>query len=261
MASREDEKRARREEREAREAQAALADRRKRRLQMLGIAAAAVVVVVVGAIIISSSGSSDKGGKQKGPATGATTVQSQFAGIPQSGLTLGDPKAPVTVVEFADLQCPFCKEAAAGIYPDIVSKYVKTGKVQMQYRTFAILGDDSVTAAKAAVEAGNQNKAWDFIDLWYKNQGEENSGYVTDAFINRIASGVPGLNAAKVVAASHSGDTTALQQANTEASKFGVNSTPTFLVGKTGGTLQKVDISDPTSAADLEAAINAASGQ
>ena len=189
MASREEEKRARRAEREAREAEAAQSERRTRRLRLLGIAAAAVVVVVVGAIIISSSGSGDKGGKQAGPAEGAATVTSQFAGIPQKGLTIGNPNAPVTLVEFADLQCPFCKEAAAGSYPDIISKYVKAGKVKLEYRTFAILGDDSVTAAKAAVAAGQQGKAWDFIDLWYKNQGEENSGYVTDAFIKRIASG------------------------------------------------------------------------
>jgi protein-disulfide isomerase len=258
MASRQEEKAARRAEREAREVQAASDERRARRLRMLGIAAAAVLVVVVGAIIISTTGSSDKGGKQTGAAEGADTVQSQFAGIPQDGFTLGNANAPVTVEEFADLQCPFCKEAAAGIYPDVVAKYVKTGKVKMTYRPFAILGDDSITAAKAAVEAGNQKKAWDFIDLFYKNQGEENSGYVTDAFINRIASGVPGLDAAKVVEASHSGSTEELQSANTEASKFGINSTPTFLVGKTGGKLQKVDISDPTSAAELEAAINAA---
>jgi protein-disulfide isomerase len=256
MASREQEKAARRAEREAREAEAATSERRARRLRMLGIAGAAVVVVVVGAIIISSSGGGNKGGKQTGAASGASTVQSMFAGIPQSGLTLGKSSAPVTVVEFADLQCPFCKEAAAGIYPDVVAKYVKTGNVKMEYRTFAILGDDSVTAAKAAVEAGNEGHAWEFIDLWYKNQGEENSGYVTDAFITRIASGVPGLNPAKVVAASHSGDTAPLQTANTEAQKYGVSSTPTFLVGKTGGTLQKVNVSDPTNPSELEAAIN-----
>jgi protein-disulfide isomerase len=181
-----------------------------------------------------------------------------LAGIPQKGLSIGKDDAPVTLVEFADLQCPFCKEAAIGSYPTLIQNYVKTGKLRMEYRTFAILGDDSVTAARAAVGAGAQNHAWDFIDLWYRNQGEENSGYVTDAFINRIASGVPGLNPAKVVAASKAAaaNSAPLQIANTEASKYGVSSTPTFLIGKTGGPLRKLDISDPSNPSELEAAIN-----
>ena len=80
-----------------------------------------------------------------------------------------------------------------------------------------------------------------------ENQGTENSGYVTDAFIKRIASGVNGLDPAAVVAASHDQSDPSLATANTEASKYGVNSTPSFLIGKTGGTMTKLGVSDTSS--------------
>jgi protein-disulfide isomerase len=256
MASREDEKRARRAEREAREAESALAERRARRLRLLGIAGGGVLVAIVIAVIVSVSGGGDKGGKQTGAPAQAAAVQALFAGIPQKGLSVGKDSAPITIVEFADLQCPFCKEAALGSYPTLISNYVKTGKVRMEFRNFVVVGPDSQPAARAASAAGEQGHAWEFIDLWYRNQGQENSGYVTDAFIKRIASGVPGLDAAKVVAAANDANSTdSLQIANTDASKYGVSATPTFLIGKTGGTLTKLDLADPSNPAEFEQAI------
>jgi protein-disulfide isomerase len=244
MASREEQKRQAREEREQRADAAAAGDRRTRRLRMLGIAAAAAIAVVLAAVVISSSGGGDSGGgAQQGPATGASAVQTRFAGIPQSGLSLGDPKAPITMVEFADLQCPFCKEAATNALPTLVDRYVRPGKLRIEFRNFAILGPDSEKAARALAGAAAQNKAWQFLELWYQNQGQEHSGYITDQFIRRIAGGVPGLNADQVVAASNdTQNTESLGVARTEANKFGISSTPSFLIGHTGKPLQVLEV-------------------
>jgi protein-disulfide isomerase len=249
MASREDEKKRAREEREARADEDAKADRRKRRLRMLAIALGAAAAVVVIAIVVSSSGggSSSKkssGGQQAGPVVGAQTVNKTFTGIPENGFAVGNAKAPVTLVEFADLQCPFCKQATDASLPTLIDRYVRPGKVRIEFRNFAILGEDSKKAARALAGAAAQNKAWPFIELWYLNQGQENSGYVTDAFIGRIAGAVDGLDAAKVVAASNdTGNDASLGVANTEAQKFGIQSTPSYLIGRTGSPLQQLQLS------------------
>jgi protein-disulfide isomerase len=235
-------------ERKARAEEEERRDRRKRRLRMLGIALGVAAVVVIVAIVVSSGGEATKrGGEQTGPVVGSNVVNQRFAGIPQSGLTLGDPKAPVTLVEFADLQCPFCKEANDNTLPTLVDRYVRPGRLRIEFRNFAILGPDSEKAARALQGAAEQGKAWQFIDLWYLNQGEEHSGYVTDEFIGRIARGVPGLDAQRVIDASNdeaSDDT--LVAAQREADQFGINETPSYLIGRTGEQLQILQVQNPS---------------
>lgn len=249
MASRAEEKQARREEREAKAAEAERAERKKKRLQLLGIALGVAAVIVLIAVVISSSG----GGKSKtktdvkGPVVGAATVNKRFAGIKQTGLVLGEPKAPVTLIEFADLQCPFCKQASDNSIPALVDKYVRPGKLRIEFRNFPILGPDSEKAARALQSAADQGKAWQFLDLWYLNQGEENTGYVNDQFIGKIAGAVPGLDAQKVVQASNGqGTPPSVGTAQTQANVFGIDSTPSFLIAKTGQQPQQLQLQDPT---------------
>src|SRR5437764_9405623 len=175
MATRAEQKRAAREERARRASELADRERRKRRVWQLGAAVAIAAAVVIIAIVVGSTGKS----KVASPAI--------YGGIPQQGLALGNPKAPVTMTEFADLQCPFCREYTAKVLPTLVSRYVRTGKVKMVFRDLASLGDDSVKAGRAAAAAGAQSKLWQFIDAFYADQGDENSGYVTDDFIRNVA--------------------------------------------------------------------------
>src|SRR4051812_38074684 len=182
MASRTKLKQEAREERERIAAEAAAGERRTRRLWQLGVTVGIAAAVVIIAILVSSAGTK----KVAGPTL--------FAGIPQQGLVLGNPNAPVTMTEFADLQCPVCREYTAAVLPTLVRRYVSTGKVKMVFQDLAFLGDDSVTAGRAAAAAGTQNKLWQFIDGFYGAQGDENSGYVTDNFLRSVGQKVPGLN-------------------------------------------------------------------
>src|SRR5881227_1637336 len=186
MATRAEQKRAAREERARRASELADRERRKRRLWQLGAAVAIAAAVVIIAIVVGSTGKS----KVASPAI--------FGGIPQQGLALGNPKAPVTLTEFADLQCPFCRDYTINQFPLIVAKYVKTGKVKMVFQNYAFIGPDSLTAARAAEAAGKQNKLWNFIDVFYNNQGMENTDYVTDKFLTKIAKGA-GVDANKML--------------------------------------------------------------
>jgi Thioredoxin len=113
------------------EAEAAGAARRKR-LAQLGIVIGIVVAVVVG-IVIATGGSSKKGipTNRKEANQNVTAVTQLLQGIPQSGNTLGDPKAPVTLQYFGDLECPVCQQFTLGALPAIIQKYVKTGKARI----------------------------------------------------------------------------------------------------------------------------------
>ena len=243
---------------------AAARARQRQRLWILGgVVALAVVVVAIVAIAAGGGGDSSTPTKKAGESLpGQFEANARFAGIPQSGITLGDPRAPVTMVEFADLQGPYCRQYTTNVMPALVADYVRAGKIKMVFRNVSILGTDSTTAAQMAAAAGMQNKLWPFIDIFYANQGEENTGYVTDEFLTRIARAVRGLDVQRAL-----GDRDAasiqreLTEAQTEMTINGFQGTPAFLVGPTGGRLEVVQFNsftvDPFRRA-IDAALNSA---
>src|ERR1044072_319162 len=89
----------------------------------MGIRLAVLGVVAVAAVVVAGGGSKPA---TQSPGGGDNSV---LKGIPQSGISLGSPKAPVTIVEFADLQCPFCAEYQRNVFPPILKRYVRTRKV------------------------------------------------------------------------------------------------------------------------------------
>lgn len=225
----------------AAQAEAAAAKRRR----TITIAAVVLGVLVIAGVAIALSGGSDK--KSGGSASNLQKVaesKALFTGIPQSGTVLGDPKAPVTMIEFADLQCPFCKQYSQTAFPELVKKYVATGKVKMQLETLAFLGPDSLKAGRAAAAAAQQNKLWEFVDIFYNNQGQENSGYVTDAFIDSVfdAAGVDKAKANAFMKTSASKQ--AVTDAQTLGDKYGVVQTPTFVAGPTGGAKDIIEVTN-----------------
>jgi protein-disulfide isomerase len=202
----------------------------------LGLLAGLAVVAVLVAVVVASPGKDDS---QKGGSDAA--VVSGLKGIPQSGVTLGSPHAPVTMVEFADLQCPFCAEYSRDVLPTLIDRYVRTGKVQLQLRLLRFIGPDSDRLARVAVAASAQNRMWQFVELAYQRQGRENSGYATDDFINRLAADA-GLKKTDAGAAAER----QVQQSEQAARTLGVDSTPSFLIGRTGGPMERFQPSDLT---------------
>lgn len=182
------------------------------------------------------------------PASGAQqgAAPDQFTaldGIPQAGAVLGDPSAPVTLVEYADPQCPYCAEWSKSALPTIVEQYVKTGKVQLRFNGMAFIGPDSEKALRAVNAAGLQDRMWQMIELLYLNQGGENDGWVTDDLLRRLGLLVPGLDVEKMLADMGSDEVTKLVEASVaDAAQNGIESTPSFRAGPTGGTLETVEI-------------------
>jgi len=234
----------RRDQRLAEEAEVSTSDRRTRLLQMAAGAVFLVVVVIVVVIVVNSS-SSDSGGDAENVSEVAT-VDKLLDGIPQEGLVLGKASAPVELIEFGDLQCPVCKEYSEEILPDVIESQVKSGEAKIDFRNFTIISSESIPAGAAAIAAGRQGRGWNYIELFYRNQGEERSGYVTDAFMTSIAKGAGVKDIAKWNKERKQKKTTEEVEATfEEAKKFGFDGTPSFAIQGPGtngvelpGTLQ-----------------------
>jgi protein-disulfide isomerase len=259
-----------RAERKAMEEAALASAARRNRLTQLGIVVAVVVVAVV--VILIASG----GGKSSAPvkvhSKAATTTQKEIAsllnGIPQKGNALGSPTAPVTLQYFGDLECPICKEFTTEALPSIIPKLVRTGKLKIEYRSMSTATGNAErggsepsemfkTQQVAAYAAGKQDKAWYFIETFYHEQGEEDSGYVTEKFIQGIAEQVPGLNLTQWT--SDRSDPELANEIETDAqaaNNEGFTGTPSFLIGHTGGKMTKLEYpSSPGDPAFVEEAV------
>ena len=175
-----------------------------------------------------------------------TATEGLLAGIPQHGNVLGNPKAPVTIVEYADYQCPYCARWALDTLPAIIDEYVRPGKAKIVYQGIAILGEDSVTALQAADAAGRQNKLWQVSELLFHNQGGENTGWVTEDLLTQIGASVQGLDVGKMMDDRTSpAVVTAMANAQAAAQTAGVTGTPHFEIGKTGGPMTQLQGARP----------------
>lgn len=249
----------RREERIAAESQVQTADRRTRLLQF-GAGAVFLAIVAVVVLIVVNSSSSESGGEATN-LTEVSQVNKLFTGIPQEGMTLGDPKAPVTLYEYGDLQCPICKEYSEEFLPGIYEGMVKNGEAKINFNNFTIISEESVPAGAAAIAAGEQGRAWNYIELFYRNQGKERSGYVTDEFMEAIAKAAGVKNLKKWNEDRKSAKVTNEVQESTErAQKFGFTGTPSFAIkGPSTNGLELLGSGQVSSTESFEEAIEQAS--
>jgi protein-disulfide isomerase len=217
------------------------------RRDLAGVAALAAIVVAgmiaVGEATVKDLPQAPRAGAKL---AGVAEVRAQLDGIPQDGAQLGRPNAPVTLEEYLDLQCPFCAQWALEVLPSVLER-VRRGQVRIVMRPLAFLGPDSVKAVSVAGAVADQDRLWQFVDIFFHNQGEENSGYVTDSFLRRVAAAAPGLDVDRALADAESPTAQKLtQEATAEAKRVGLESTPSFYAGRTGGKLRPVEVSyDP----------------
>jgi len=245
---------ARREERLREDEQAGTAERRQRLIK-LGSAAGFLALAVLAVVLVVSQ--SQKGGDASN-IVDTQAVNQLLDGIPQNGMTLGKPSAKVTLLEFGDLQCPVCKGYSEEVLPGVIEGQVQNGEAKIDFRNFTIIGPESTPAGAAAIAAGEQGRGWNFVELFYRNQGAEDSGYVTDAFLTAIAKGAGVPNVASWNADRKSKRVLSEVAATTaEAEQLGFSGTPSFAI-KGPGTSGTETIGTPGSVGDLESAISGA---
>ncbi len=234
-----------RAQRKAMEEAAAAGAVRRTRLTQLGIVVSVVVVAIVVVLIATSGGSKSGIGSKTEQNSVTHEVASLIGGIPQSGNALGSPTAPVTLKYFGDLECPICREFTVGALPSIIPQWVRTGKLRIEYHSMETATREPEvfkTQQIAAYAAGKQNKAWYFIETFYHEQGEEDSGYVTEGYLQKIASQIPGLDLATW--SSDRNDPELANEVETDkqvANNEGFTGTPAFLIGRSGGATKKLE--------------------
>jgi protein-disulfide isomerase len=237
-----------------------------------GVALVAVIAIVLAVVLGSGGGSSSSGGDPTqglppiGSATdpvalpGAPDANALYKGIPQKGLVLGNPGAPIEMQMFIDVQCPLCQSYEVNTLPTVVQKYVRTGKVQLHVLPWAFLGPQSFTGRLGVIAASFQNKSLQYAKVLYDNQGQEESGWLNNDEMAAIAASTTGLNLHKWWAdVNGSGAKAIASDVDKLAKKANVRGTPTVLVGCTNGKLH--DVAQPglvPTLQETEQGINAA---
>jgi protein-disulfide isomerase len=205
------------------------------------LVAVAIAVAVVALVVLGhGQGVSPSKGLEAGKAATGPSEQvvRMLHGIPQAGTQLGDPHAAVTVVMFDDLECPICRDfALAGGLPMLIQSDVRAGRVKIDYRSFCTSTCNGPgrrvfdVQQAAAYAAGVQHLFWDYAFLFYREQGQEDTGYVTARYLNGLAAQTPGLNLTTWQA--DRGEPNFLAQLRADAAaanSAGIDGTPTLIV-------------------------------
>jgi protein-disulfide isomerase len=197
------------------------------------VAAAILAALVVAGLLVGLSQLGGQGG-------GGEDVES-LSGVPQAGDRLGREDAPVEIRLYEDQQCPACAQFTRESLPKVVEDHVAGGDVRLVSKTLAFLGPDSVPAALATLAAGEQNLHWQYSTLFFLNQGQENSGYVTDEFLTGIAEQTPGLDVGRWEESRNSQELKSeLQKIQDKAADRGIEGTPTLAVSGPNGERELV---------------------
>lgn len=187
----------------------------------VALALALVVVAVVGR---------ERIGGTDAPAP-VTTPVVELGGIPQQGAVLGDPDAGVTLIEYADIQCPACRFYSLELFPGVVNEYVRPGKVKTEFRGFPFIGSDSLKGQRFLLAAALQNRLWQLAEALYRYQGAENSGWLTDDLIRERAAEISGLDVEQLFTDAGREDIARqAEQAETDARALDIPGTPSLFI-------------------------------
>ena len=144
---------------------------------------------------------------------------------------MGDPNAPVKIIEYSDFQCPYCARFVKDTEQQLIDTYIATGKVYFEYHSFGeFIGTESARAAEAAYCAGDQGKFWELHDTIFANQTGENVGAFNDKRLTAFAEKI-GVDKALFNDCFNNGKyKTMVTQDGAEARAAGVKATPSFVV-------------------------------
>ena len=162
--------------------------------------------------------------------TEITKIQSLSVFTDNASPILGNPNAPITMVEFGDYQCTFCSKFFHETENSIITNYVKTGKVKILFKDYIILGQDSINAANAAHCANDQKLFWEYHSMLYNNWAGENTGWADLAHLHEFANTL-GLD--MDVFSTCMSDlkwNELVNLSSKDGQKLGVSGTPTFFV-------------------------------
>lgn len=212
-----------RDARKARQEQALKQEaQRRKQLTLLGIIAGIAIVGAFVLILINRDGD-DSGLPAIVAAPAPLTVE-------RAGLTIGNPNAPVQIIEYGDYQCPYCADFTKNGFGPMLDEFIATGKVHFTYVPMSFLGDESVTAAEAALCANDQGMFWEMHESIYANHFGENRGAYSRSRLDKMAEGI-GLDMDAFKSCMNNGDQRdAVAQYAAQAQAAGITSTPRLVI-------------------------------
>lgn len=207
-------------------------------LNYLPLLLALVVAGLLVFVLTSYNSSADQPTVSPQESRAIKRTEALLAGIPQHGSVLGNPKAPVTLQFFGDLQCRESRQVMLGALPFLIRHWVRGGKLRILFRSLETDThdeDEFLGQQIAALAAGRQEKMWTFIDLFYREQRPEFTRYADDTFLEGIAeqAGVSLLLWEEDRESAGMAGEIGSDEVMAEAKEM--NSTPSFLIGSTGG--------------------------
>lgn len=150
---------------------------------------------------------------------------------PDDPRALGDPDAPVVMVQWADFLCPFCGVFARDIEPELVARFVEPGILRIEWRDLPLQGEQAILAALGGQAAAQQDAFWSYHETVFAEDLRRDENRVDRDFLLAIASDL-GLDTEVFAADLH--DRTLERRSQTEAAtgqSLGISGTPAFIIG------------------------------
>ena len=153
---------------------------------------------------------------------------------------LGDPNAPITLVEFGDYQCHYCNVFFQTIEDDIIKNYVKTGKIKMIFKDYNIIGPDSINASHGAHCANEQGLFWEYHDTLYSNWAGENNGWASPRNLTIFAEEINADMDKWTQCMNEKSHSNKINESNNDAKSLELTGTPAFFVINSEGKVSKL---------------------
>jgi protein-disulfide isomerase len=219
----------------------------------LGIGAGIAAAIIIGALFVINGPISDSGFKTEDikEADSEQILQEQAPQVQMSIFSsntspiLGDPNAPITIVEFGDYQCFYCNKFFHDTESQIHDNYIKTGKAKLIFKDFTIIGQDSVIAAHASHCADEQGKFWEYHDVLYQNWNGENNGWASAQNQLKFAQDVGLDQTAFTECMASEKYLQKIQSSSEDAKTVGLTGTPAFFVIGPNNKIVKVPGAQP----------------
>jgi protein-disulfide isomerase len=232
------------------EAEKAAKEKQSKIIKLVGVAFL-IVVFAIGAVFAGVYFSSSDESKT----ASNTEIAKLLNGIPQNGTVIGNPDAPVTLVEYADLRCRFCAELSNNALKDVIDTLVRDGKLKIEFRPWAII-QGSADVSRGMYAAANQNKAWNYVEEFYKTQEESPeplSPEQAKAKAKEVAkrAGVPDMSKWEKDYSDPNFDQEMLEVSDQAEIDLNLTGTPAFAILK-NGKLIKTNLNATSSVADFE---------
>jgi len=153
---------------------------------------------------------------------------------------LGDPNAPITLVEFGDYQCHYCNVFFQSIEEDIIKNYVETGKVKIIFKDYNIIGPDSINASHGAHCANEQELFWEYHDILYSNWEGENNGWASSNNLRIFAEEINADVDKWTECMNEKTHSKVIIDSNNDAKSLELTGTPAFFVINSNGEVSKL---------------------